>query len=126
MPRKPSGDTGPQRFKSASRKLLTTTTRYAWRTKSKRIYIKKTPSEKQALKAKRQERKREYNEALEEVIDMVRKQAAILRGKYGGHSVQWYFEEIMQQARITKGQRKVSAWNAYLSAESKRINNGRQ
>ena len=77
MVRQSSAD-GPQRFKSLSRKLSTAKTRYAWRTKTKHKYIKRTPAEKAALKEKRQSEKKIYNEALQEAREVVLQQATQL------------------------------------------------
>jgi hypothetical protein len=124
MVRQSSAD-GPQRFKSLSRKLSTAKTRYAWRTKTKRKYIKRTPAEKAALKEKRQSEKKMYNDALQEAREVVLQQATQLHERFGGHSVQHYFEQILQQSRMKKRSRKVSRWNAYLRSEVKRINDGK-
>jgi hypothetical protein len=98
--------------------------RSAWRTKAKRLYVTKPPAEKARLKEKRLSHKKDYNEALQEAQQIVHQQATLLHERFGGHSIQWYFQEILQQSQRQKSQCQVTAWNAYLSSEVKRINNG--
>lgn len=114
---------GPQRFKSASRKLINMKTRRTWK-KISRVYIKKTRAEKRAIRDKNLVRRKDYAQALADARAVVRQQAEHLHEHYGGHSVQYYHQEIIQDSRITAASRKPSAWNAYLSSEIKRINEG--
>jgi hypothetical protein len=51
-------------------------------------------------------------------------QATLLREEFGGHTAEWYFEEIMQRARMSKSKRSASRWNAFLRSEVKSINDG--
>lgn len=118
-----TNNTGPQRFKSASRKLIATKTRKVWK-KINRVYIKKTRAEKRAIKQKNLARRKSYAQALADARGVVRQQAELLHEQYGSHSVQYYHQEIIQESRITTASRKTSAWNAYLSSEIKRINGG--
>lgn len=119
-----SADTGPQRYKSASRKLFTSRSRRSWRTPARK-YPKKTPAEKKAIREKNHARRTEYAAALAAAQAVVRAEAQLLRDKFGAHSLQWYMEAILQQPRITKGTRKVNRWNAFLQSEVKRINSGK-
>lgn len=116
-------NTTPQRFKSSSRKLVIKKTRLL-RKKITRVYIKKTKAEKRAIRAKNLARRKDYAHALADARAVVRQQAELLHENYGGHSIQYYQQEIIQESRITTATRKVSAWNAYLSSEIKRINGG--
>jgi hypothetical protein len=69
---------GPQHFKSASRKLMTTRVWFAWHTKMKQWYIKRTPAEKAILKEKQMLHKKDYNEALQEAQEIICQQATLL------------------------------------------------
>lgn len=51
-------------------------------------------------------------------------QATQLRELFGGHTVEWYFEEIMQQACMSKSKQETSRWNAFLREEVKQFNDG--
>ncbi|KAG2119868.1 uncharacterized protein F5147DRAFT_767330 [Suillus discolor] len=44
-------------------------------------------------------------------------QATLLREKFGCHSVDYYFKEIMQCSRLHKGTRKANKWNAFVKKE---------
>jgi hypothetical protein len=87
--------------------------------------IHQTPAEKKLLAAKRARRKKEYQEALTEARSTIMEQAARLHERFGGHSTEWYFEEIIQRGRLAKGAREPTRWNAYLRSETKKINDGR-
>jgi hypothetical protein len=77
------------------------------------------------LAEKRAKRKKEYQEALADARHAIMDHAAKLHEKFGGHSIEWYFEEIMQRGRLAKATREPSRWNAYLRSEAKKINDGR-
>ena len=113
-----------QRYKSNTRKLLTTISRRRWRTLNKSTY-RRTALEKANLKAKRQTRNKELNAAIEEARIHISDDARNLREKFGGHSEQYYFEQIIQASRIQKSQRKVNRFNAYAREETKQINEGK-
>jgi hypothetical protein len=113
---------GPERYKAPSRKLLTAKKCYSWRTKPARRYTKLAPADKAIIKAKHMAHKKEYNEALQEAREVVHQQAVLLHKRFGAHSVQYYFEEILQTSRLNKSQRKEHGWNGYLSREIKRRN----
>lgn len=116
-------NTGPQRFKSASHKLVAMKTRRVWK-KISRVYIKKTKAEKRAIREKNLARHKSYAQALADARAVVRQQAQLLHEQYGSHSVQYYHQEIIQESRIASASCKASTWNAYLSSEIKRINGG--
>jgi len=65
------------------------------------------------------------DEALAEAHQLVIQEAMKLHDRFGGHSIQYYYEEILHQSHFTKGQRSVTAWNAFLGAEVKCINDGK-
>lgn len=117
-----NANTGPQRYKSASRKLLTSRVRKVWRSPARRVYIKKTRQEKKAIREKNRERRETYSEALNEAQKLIYDHAVSLHDRFQSHSVEWYIQEIAQHSRVTKGRRKVNGWNVFLSAEAKRIN----
>ncbi|KAG1823320.1 hypothetical protein EV424DRAFT_1472053 [Suillus variegatus] len=98
------------------RKISTTKTRSSWRHRAAQRY-KKTPTEKALLKAKRKQHRTEYTEALAAARNVVMEQATLLREKFGRHSVNYYFEEIMQRSRIRKGTRKANKWNAFVKKQ---------
>lgn len=90
----------------------------------KRKTFKKTPAEKQTLKAQRRDRKLSYNEALSAAAEVLYDEAVKLREQFGQHSVEYYLEELMQRSRISKGTRGVSRWNVFVRDETVRRNEG--
>ncbi|KAF8896627.1 hypothetical protein BD779DRAFT_1668380 [Infundibulicybe gibba] len=117
---------GPQRFQTQARKMATTKLRSRWRTRTRTAQnqSQRTASRAAAIKEKRQARNQEYNEALQEAREMLLKKAEELQERFGKHTVQWYFEDIVQHSRIVKLTRRPNKWNAYLRSEVKRINDG--
>jgi hypothetical protein len=86
--------------------------------------LQKTPAEKAEAAAKRSNYRQSYNDALSKARGIVMEQATLLREEFGGHTAEWYFEEIMQRARMSKSKRSTSRWNAFLQNEVKSINDG--
>ena len=84
-----------------ARKLSSSTTRKSWRHRTKPI--QQTPAEKKLLAEKRAKRKKDYQEALAEARNTIMEQAARLHERFRGHSIDWYFKEIMQHGRLAKG-----------------------
>jgi len=117
-------DANAQHYKSTTHKLLTTISRRRWRTLNKTTYHR-TALEKANIKAKRQTRNKELNTAIEAARIHISDDARNLRENFGGHSEQYYFEQIIQTSRIQKSQRKVNRFNAYAREETKRINEGK-
>jgi hypothetical protein len=117
-------DDALQRLRSFTRKAAKSKARFAWCSRRKRAYLKKTPLEKANVAAKRLERKVSYGAALQEARGVLIQQATLLREKFDTHSMEWYFEDILQRSHLGKGHRKINRWNIYLRAEVKRINDG--
>jgi len=115
---------GAQRYKSATRKLMTTIVRRKWRTVNKPA-VRHTPLEKANIRARRQTRNKDVNAAIEEARMHISDDARNLREKFGQHSEQYYFERIIQASRVSKSQRKVNRFNAYAREEIKCINEGK-
>ncbi|KAG2360203.1 hypothetical protein BDR07DRAFT_1487320 [Suillus spraguei] len=78
--------------------------------------MKQTVAQKALSKARRKKHHDEYAEALTAARDIVKEQAALLYEKFGRHSINYYFEEIMQCSQLT-GQCKVTMWNAFIKKE---------
>ncbi|KAG6871728.1 hypothetical protein C0992_010408 [Termitomyces sp. T32_za158] len=47
-----------------------------------------------------------------------------LRARFQKHSVEHYYEELMQTARLQKNRKKAGSWNAYVSMETQQMNAG--
>ncbi|KAG2126017.1 hypothetical protein DEU56DRAFT_743179 [Suillus clintonianus] len=112
------------RYHTKLQKLTTQKPRKPWRHRSKGRY-KHTASEKAALKEKRLAHRITYADALKDAREVVQEQAKLLHEKFGGHSIQYYHEELMQRARMAASSRSPSRWNAFVRREVKRMNQER-
>jgi hypothetical protein len=61
---------------------------------------------------------------MKDARDIVDQRALQLREVFGGHSTEYYAQEILQRGRIERGRRKPSRWNAFLRNELKKRNKG--
>ncbi len=87
-----------------------------------RTRIKLTPTERAAKKTAKDAVKKDYHAALREAQETIRALARQLHERFGGHTVDYYMEEIMQQSRL-KGEKKApSLWNAFVALEVERLN----
>ncbi|KAG1850258.1 hypothetical protein C8R48DRAFT_778233 [Suillus tomentosus] len=87
-----------ERYAKEMRKLSMQRVRKPWR-RSSRPHVKRSAAEKSAARKRRKEFCTEYSAALAAARD--REQAIQLREKFGHHSVDYYYETIMQQSRKT-------------------------
>ena len=83
-----------------------------------------TSALKAVLATRREERRQRYASALQDARSTVEQHATQLREEFGGHSVEYYHQEILQRGCLERARRKTSRWNAFLSHELKRRNNG--
>ncbi|EIW84254.1 hypothetical protein CONPUDRAFT_71069 [Coniophora puteana RWD-64-598 SS2] len=103
-------------------RYLRTKTHTTTRRRFAKPNIPKTPQERAELKKRRRERKAEYLDALAEAQDIVLGEATKLYGRFGGHSIDYYVEAIMQNSRVKGGKRRVNRWNAHLSKRLRQFN----
>ncbi|KAG6809052.1 hypothetical protein H0H92_001795 [Tricholoma furcatifolium] len=111
----------PKCYRSSSRKLLAAALRRPFRLKKTRVTQKKTAADKRKAAEKRRERRETYQEARDAMIARIHEDAEKLHAQFGGHSIQYYKEDILQTARLKTESRAVSRWNAFLRAESQRL-----
>jgi hypothetical protein len=112
---------------SAQRYIKTTkaSQRTPWRSRLKRKQIaKKSAEEKKTLAEKRLKKKIDYQTALAEAQDVLMQEAVKMHETLGCHTVDYYYEAIIQTSHMTKHQRACNPWNAYLRAEVKKYNEG--
>jgi hypothetical protein len=83
-----------------------------------------TPALKETLGKQRAARREEYTLALKDARKQVQQQATQLRETFGGHSAEYYAQEILQRGRLERGRRRPTRWNAYLSQALKARNSG--
>lgn len=110
----------------ALRYLKTTksSVRTPWRHRTKRRAIMQSRADKAALKEKRLLNKTSYANALSAAQDVLMEQAIKLRAEFGTHSVEYYFEAIMQHSRFQSKTKALNRWNAFLRTEVKKHNDG--
>lgn len=108
----------------STRTKVSTKTRLPWRHRTHRTAIKRTTAQKKQLAKQRCENKERYNKALEASFQVLLGEAHKLREEFGGHSEQYYLEDILQRPRVVQSRRGVNRWNVFLRDEVKRINDG--
>ena len=94
------------------------------RKRTRRARAPVTPALKEALVKRREARRVEYTSALKDARNAIHTQATQLRELFGGHSTDYYTQEILQRGRLERARRRPSRWNAYLRQELKRRNAG--
>jgi hypothetical protein len=85
------------RYTAAMQKVQTSKPQKAWCTCTK-VHIKWTSEQKAALRAKRAQHRIDYRTALKEAREVVQHQAEMLYEKFGKHSIEYYYQEIMQKS----------------------------
>ncbi|EIW75718.1 hypothetical protein CONPUDRAFT_77330 [Coniophora puteana RWD-64-598 SS2] len=81
-----------------------------------------TPLERGRLLEQRATAKQEYEDALEASRAVIMQEAVKLQGRFGKHSIEHYYEAIMQSSRIKGTKRRLNRWNAHLSKELRTFN----
>ncbi|KAI9059665.1 hypothetical protein FKP32DRAFT_1606017 [Trametes sanguinea] len=107
----------------AQRKYVTRLSRKPYRTRRKLISIKKTPAEKKAISAQREERHQKMSEALAAARETVAEEARKMQAEFGLHSDKYFEQQILQHARVSSTKRKTNRWNAFLRNELQKKNN---
>ncbi|KAG2074847.1 hypothetical protein BDR04DRAFT_976639, partial [Suillus decipiens] len=102
-------------------KLTTQKPQKPWRHCSKGHY-KHTASKKAALKENHLAHCITYADALKDAHEVMQEQAKLLHEKFGGHSIQYYHEELMQHAHMAASSHSPSRWNTFVWHEVKQIN----
>ncbi len=116
------------RLSSGARSAGPTRIRYPWNERRKRRTRKRddlSQEQREALKAAREKKKDDLREALLDAREIIWKLALDMEATFGGHKVNYYFRLILQNVlHLKKAPRKISLWNAYVSKELRRINDG--
>ncbi|KAG6870423.1 hypothetical protein C0992_000119, partial [Termitomyces sp. T32_za158] len=112
-----------KRYRTLSRKLLADINqrRTHWLKKKQRS-VKKTAAEKEEAKVKRDAKREAYEQALGRAAKLLKDKAVKLWEQFGGHTLQYYKESILQVGRLKVEARGVSRWNAYLHHQAKLAN----
>lgn len=62
--------------------------------------------------------------AFNDIREVIWKHAEQMKEEFGKRPASWYFEAIMQRGRVDRTRRKPNRWNAYLSQEVTKRNEG--
>src|SRR3984957_7482562 len=114
---------GPQRYSLDARNSVGPK-RVAWRRRTKRAQIQKTPMEKARIAATRKARKALYNNAFTDPESTIVEHAQKISEKFGLKDTDSTYRELMQRSRIASTKRSKSRWNAFLREEVKKRNDG--
>ncbi|RXW12164.1 hypothetical protein EST38_g13688 [Candolleomyces aberdarensis] len=114
-------DSTVQRLKSTSRKLVVKPAIKTVR-RTLKHHRKRTNTEKKEAKASRDAHRHEVSQALDKCRQDIWAMAVSLREQFSTHTVEYWHASIIQ-ATSHKRSRKLHGWNAYLSKETRRINN---
>jgi hypothetical protein len=113
-----------QRLLSEVRKYSTEKTRYAWRRKRQRKTIKLSAADKALAAAKRKTERSKYHGALANARKVIMDEAVKLHDTFGSHTVDYYYEQLLQGHRLSRSKREVNRWNIWVRKEVQRINDG--
>ncbi|EIW74539.1 hypothetical protein CONPUDRAFT_159833 [Coniophora puteana RWD-64-598 SS2] len=113
---------GDQRYSKTLLKKAATGTRKPTCRRFAVSHVTKTPNERAALKLERLTRRHELNAELKAAQLEVMERARQMHQKYRRHSVGWYFEAILQQARADGKKRDLNPWNAFLHVKTRELN----
>ena len=105
-------------------KLTTNKTFTFWRnrTRSNKLTKRVLTAGDRLVQAKKHEQHRlEYHDALEHAHATIRELAEGLRNRFGKHSVDHYFNDLIHRAHKSRSTRKVNPWNAYQKLELERM-----
>ena len=83
-----------------------------------------TAALKATLAKQREEHREEYRAALKNARGAIEQHATQLHESFGGHSTEYYIQEIFQRGRFERVRRKTSRWNAFVSQELRLWNKG--
>ncbi|KAI0083235.1 hypothetical protein BDY19DRAFT_910751 [Irpex rosettiformis] len=113
------------RYPSDARKLRKTMARMPWRTRTrqkKSHAAPHTPAEKKAAAEATKQRKTELSSLVSDALLDMWKIAERLHKDQGKHSVQYWYEFLLQRAGKQKKKRRTSSWNAFVSKSVKAHN----
>jgi len=114
---------GPQRYSLDARNSVGPK-RVAWRRRTKRAQIQKTPMEKAHIAATRKAHKALYNNAFTDAKSTIVEHTQKISEKFGLKDTDSTYWELMQQSRIASTKHSKSRWNAFLREEVKKRNDG--
>ncbi|KAG6878908.1 hypothetical protein C0992_006730 [Termitomyces sp. T32_za158] len=112
----------PKHYWSILHKILANALCWPYRLKKKCVAEKKTAADKRKAAKKRCSQHESYKEARQAAVDRLKEEAIKLHAEFGGHSVQWFKEDILQVGCLKTKSRGPSQWNALLHVKAKCVN----
>ena len=119
----PLGASEIRRLPNISRKSAAT--RGIYRQRTKKVVLQQTEAEVAAKAKRREENKAKHEEALETAFKKIWTIAEELAEELGDHPPTYYYQRLMQQSKTASSSRNVNPWNAFLSKETKKLNDGK-
>ncbi len=114
---------GILRYRNKARKVGGNRVRIPRRSRTSRK-SRLTESQRKKAKDERAERKKALQDALKAARNQMWELAKDMRKQFGGHDAEWYYRAILQQRRLNPKKRELSMWNAFVSQELKKHNEG--
>ena len=111
---------GPVHHSSHRTKLSTW---LPWKQQTKCKLIECTGAKKKARSKAAKTLKWEYNATVQASRNVVYQEAIALQAKFGVHSIEWYYKDLLQ-VLSKKAPRQVSSWNVFLHEQAKLTNDG--
>lgn len=114
-----------RRLSHKTRKVRSALGKTPWRARVRAKHQNKarTPAD-VTRKTRMAERRKEKAQAIADARTEIKKLAEVLHEKFGDNTVDHYLKTLVQAVRAPKGTRKVSTWNAFVSLQTKRMNDG--
>ena len=110
------------RLRSKAKKIANPRVRNPFRHRKKPVKL--TQEERKAKQAIRHAHKEKYLEALQAARAVVMAEAEKLAIQFPAHNKDYYYRVLMQQSNRTKGKRAINEWQAFVSEEVKKHNEG--
>lgn len=86
--------------------------------------VKLTQEERKAKQVIRNANKERLTAALQAARKVVMAEAEKLAAEFPGHDKEYYYRMLMQQSSRNKGKRAINEWQAFVSQEVKKHNEG--
>ena len=95
-----------------------------WRPKKRPRAIQLSAADKLARRQKREQKREDVKEFLASTKELIWERAKMMAEKDGTHSAKYWVRQIQHEARTSKADRKPTLYNAMVSQELRKINQG--
>ncbi len=115
---------GILRYRNVARRVGGKRVRFPQRRSRKGKKSTLTDSQRAKAKSDRDAKKKAIKAALKEARQQMWELAVTMADNFGSHDAEYYYRAIMQQPRLNKKRREISQWNAFVSQELRKHNEG--